>query len=79
MVNQLIKGLRITVSTVLRLFSDCESIPDILDAYPQLEEKDILVCLEYACRINDKTIFSELLEFYSCALIFYIIYYCRFR
>jgi uncharacterized protein (DUF433 family) len=54
----IIRGMRITVSTVLSLLSAGESIPDILDAYPILEEKDILACLEYASRISDKTILS---------------------
>lgn len=54
----IIRGLRITVSTVLSLLSAGESIPDILDAYPILEEKDILACLEYASRIADKTIIT---------------------
>jgi uncharacterized protein (DUF433 family) len=54
----IIRGMRITVSTVLSLLSAGESIPGILDAYPILEEKDILACLEYASRISDKTILS---------------------
>lgn len=54
----IIRGLRITVSTVLSLLSAGESIPKILDAYPILEEKDILACLEYASRITDKTILT---------------------
>jgi len=52
----IIRGMRITVSTVLGLLSAGESVPVILKAYPILEEKDIFACLEYASKIADKTI-----------------------
>jgi uncharacterized protein (DUF433 family) len=54
----IIRGMRITVSTVLGMLSAGESISDILTAYPILEEKDILACLEYASKIADKSIIN---------------------
>jgi len=57
-----IRGLRITVSTVLDMLAAGESISNILDAFPVLEEKDILACLEYASKVADKTILSYVLK-----------------
>ena len=54
----IIRGMRITVSTVLDMLAAGESVNNILEAYPVLEEKDILACLEYASRVADKTILS---------------------
>ena len=53
-----IRGMRITVSTVLEFLAAGETIENILDAYPSLEKKDILACLEYAKRITDKSIIT---------------------
>ena len=53
-----IRGMRITVSTVLEFLAAGETIENILDAYPLLEKKDILACLEYAKRITDKSIIT---------------------
>ena len=41
----IIRGMRITVTT-------------ILEAFPILEKEDILACLEFAKKIADKTIFN---------------------
>lgn len=54
----IIRGMRITVSTVLELLAAEETIENILDAYPFLEKEDILACLEYAKRITDKSIIT---------------------
>lgn len=54
----IIRGMRITVSTILELLASGESIKNILDAYPILERKDILACLEFASKIADKSIFT---------------------
>jgi uncharacterized protein (DUF433 family)/predicted nuclease of predicted toxin-antitoxin system len=58
----IIRGLRITVSSILDIMAAGESINNILDAYPILEEKDILACLEYASKVADKTILSYVLK-----------------
>jgi len=53
-----IRGVRITVSTILDFLAAGESISNILDAYPVLDNEDILACLEYAKRVADKSILT---------------------
>jgi uncharacterized protein (DUF433 family) len=43
-----IRGLRVTVGTVVGLLASGHSISDILSAYPYLEEEDIREALAYA-------------------------------
>ena len=43
-----IRGLRITVGTVVGLVASGRSVPEILAAYPYLEEEDIKEALSYA-------------------------------
>ena len=43
-----IRGTRITVSTVLGFLSAGDSVDSILEGYPQLVREDVLACLEYA-------------------------------
>ena len=43
-----IRGLRVTVGTVVGLLAAGRSIPDILNAYPYLEVEDIREALAYA-------------------------------
>jgi uncharacterized protein (DUF433 family) len=43
-----IRGLRVTVGTVVGLLAVGHSIADILKAYPYLEEEDIREALAYA-------------------------------
>ncbi|HEY4756550.1 MAG TPA: DUF433 domain-containing protein [Ignavibacteriaceae bacterium] len=43
----IIKGMRITVSTILEYLAAGESVENILNAYPILEAEDIKACLEY--------------------------------
>jgi uncharacterized protein (DUF433 family) len=43
-----IRGLRITVGTVVGLVASGRSVPEILAAYPYLEEADIREALSYA-------------------------------
>lgn len=54
----IIRGMRITVSTILDFLASGESFENILDAYPVLGNKDILACLEFASKITDKSIFT---------------------
>lgn len=46
-----IRGMRITVSTILKMFATGSSSKDILEAYPELEAEDILQSLNYAAWI----------------------------
>ena len=48
-----IKGTRITVSTILGYLSAGDSIEDIREGYPQISREDILGCLEYAKKLTD--------------------------
>jgi uncharacterized protein (DUF433 family) len=50
-----IRGLRITVSTILEYLSAGETIENILKAYPMLEEEDVKACLEFAKAVTDKS------------------------
>ncbi len=50
-----IRGLRITVSTILEYLSAGETVENILKAYPMLEEEDIKACLQFAKVVTDKS------------------------
>lgn len=43
-----IRGMRITVALLLKLFAAGMSRREILDAYPELEDEDITQALKYA-------------------------------
>jgi uncharacterized protein (DUF433 family) len=43
-----IRGMRITVGTVLGLLASGHSLEQVLEAYPYLEKEDILAALSYA-------------------------------
>lgn len=57
-----IRGMRISVSTILEYLAAGETTENILSAYPVLEPDDIKACLEYAKSIADKSIFSHDLQ-----------------
>ena len=48
-----VRGLRITVATILGYLAAGESIDDILHQHPMLEREDIGACLEFASRMLD--------------------------
>ena len=50
-----IRGMRVTVSNVLRLLAAHHDRQRILKAYPYLEEEDIAACLEYAALLADES------------------------
>ncbi len=54
----IIRGMRITVTTILEYLAAGETPEKILEAYPSLEKDDIKACLEYAKRVADKTIIN---------------------
>ena len=43
-----IRGLRVTVGTIVGLLASSHSTQDILNAYPYLEEEDVREALAYA-------------------------------
>ncbi|MEL7357518.1 MAG: DUF433 domain-containing protein [Cyanobacteria bacterium J06560_6] len=51
-----VRGIRVTVSLVLSLLANKMSFEEILEAYPYLEESDILACLQYAAFLANEEI-----------------------
>jgi len=49
-----IRGMRITVSFVLKLLASGMSIEEILTTYPELEREDIEQVLEYAAWLAEE-------------------------
>lgn len=43
-----IRGMRITVSVVLRMLGGGQSVDEVLEAYPELEREDVLQAMQYA-------------------------------
>ena len=43
-----IRGMRITVSVILKMLASGASIQEVLDAYPELEGKDVQQAMQYA-------------------------------
>ncbi len=43
-----IRGMRLTVSVILKMLANGHSVQEVLDAYPELEEEDVHQSLEYA-------------------------------
>jgi len=54
-----IRGLRITVKTVLEYLAAGESMENILDAYPVLEREDILAAFQFAAKMSDHEVTTE--------------------
>lgn len=54
----IIRGYRITVKTILEFLAAGESHEGILEAYPFLEEADILACIQFAARAMDSERYS---------------------
>jgi uncharacterized protein (DUF433 family) len=52
-----IRGMRITVTLILKLVSSGMSTDEILAAYPELEKEDIIQALKYAAWLaSEKTV-----------------------
>jgi uncharacterized protein (DUF433 family) len=49
-----IRGMRITVSVILRQIASGMTTPEILKAYPELEEEDITQSLKYAAWLSSE-------------------------
>lgn len=43
-----IRGMRVTVSVVLRMLAGGASVAEVLEAYPELEEEDVRQAMWYA-------------------------------
>jgi len=49
-----VRGMRVTVGTVVGLIAQGHSVEEILKEYPYLEKDDIQQCLQYASmRVNE--------------------------
>lgn len=51
-----IRGLRITVQTVLEFLFAGDSIEEVLESYPALEEADIEACYDFALRLVSNSV-----------------------
>ena len=51
-----IRGMRITVKTIIEYIAAGETIENILAAYPYLESDDIKAALDFAARTSDASI-----------------------
>ena len=49
-----IRGMRITVSVILKLVANGMTTQEILKAYPELEEEDIVQALKYAAWLSSE-------------------------
>ena len=49
-----IRGMRITVSVILKLIASGMTTKDILKAYPELEEEDIIQAIKYAAWLSSE-------------------------
>ena len=54
-----IRGMRITVKTIMEYLATGENIENILKTYPVLEKEDISAALQYASAILDKNLSSS--------------------
>ena len=52
-------GTRIPVHIVLDLLAVRETYENILQAYPQLDEKDVQACLKYAAKLATEEVVYE--------------------
>ena len=46
-----IRGMRITVSVILKMLASGKSVPEVLEAYPELEAEDVQQAIKYAAWI----------------------------
>jgi len=46
-----IRGMRITISVILRMLASGKSIQEVLKAYPELEPEDVRQAMQYAAWI----------------------------
>ncbi|MEB3219660.1 MAG: DUF433 domain-containing protein [Nostocales cyanobacterium 94392] len=51
-----IRGMRITVSVILKMLAGGSSVVDVLNAYPELEAEDVNQALKYAAWVVSEQI-----------------------
>jgi uncharacterized protein (DUF433 family) len=57
-----IRGLRISVQSVLEFLGAGNSTEEILNQYPLLNKEDISACLQYAAKVSGKEIHYKPLD-----------------
>jgi len=51
-----VRGMRITISVILKMLAGGKSVEDVLKAYPELEVEDVHQAIEYAAwLVSDQT------------------------
>ena len=53
-----IRGLRVTVSLILKLIASGMREEEVLEAYPYLEPEDIQAALNYAAWLADESVYT---------------------
>jgi len=51
-----IRGLRITVSVVLKLLAEGKSVSEVTQCYPELEPEDVRQAMQYAAWVTSERI-----------------------
>ena len=49
-----IKGSRIPVYQIVQMMANGDSIDELLDSYPTIEQEDVFACLEYAAYLTQE-------------------------
>lgn len=52
-----IRGMRITVSVILKMLATGKSIQEVLEAYPELEIEDVYQAIKYAAWVVSEQIY----------------------
>ena len=54
-----IRGMRITISVILKMLASGKSIQEVLKAYPELESEDVRQAMQYAAwLVSDQVHFT---------------------
>lgn len=51
-----IRGTRVAVHQIVRMFAQGDSVETLLRAYPSLKREDILACLDYAASLAEEQV-----------------------
>jgi uncharacterized protein (DUF433 family) len=55
----IIRGMRVTVSVILKMLAAEKTVDDVLAAYPELERLDVLQAMEYAAWVSSDQVLVE--------------------
>lgn len=54
-----IRGMRITVSVILKMLASGHSVQEVVAAYPELEEEDVRQALQYAAWLASDRLYVQ--------------------